>query len=335
MPKKLFLIVLVFSILSIAVWYVYEHGGIKGGEETVHTHHIVVLNPGGETFTIFLDSFMKEIRKIHHEQGLSVVIDYKNTEGSKEKLKTYIDEAIAEKPDLIATISTRPTFDLADKTKTIPILTALGDPTAHGYFKSIQSSGINIAGISHQSIELTPKRIELIKKMIPSIKNIAMFYDTTCGPTAIARPIGKELSKKLGITLTEFSLTNPGRKEIEDAFMGVDWKKFDAIMFYPHGTLFSQSDLFLKVARENKLPIIMPDKAALNGGALASYGPDYADMGRSLARIAEKVLQGEDPGALPFETPSKIDFVLSIKNAKEIGITFSDEIKSIASQIVN
>ena len=81
------------------------------------------------------------------------------------------------------TISGPPTFQALKETNSVPILTAIGDPVEHGYIKSIQSSETNLTGIAQQNIELTPKRFELLKEMIPSVKRVAVFYDTTCGPT--------------------------------------------------------------------------------------------------------------------------------------------------------
>ena len=277
---------------------------------------------------------MEEIGKPDSSGKSNVEIIYKDSGGDPDKLKQFIDEAVALNPDAIATISAPPTLALKDKTSRIPILTALGDPVEHGYIKNLQGSGINIAGVSQKTIELTLKRIEILKRAVPSVKKIAIFYDTTCGPTKKARPVANKQAPELGVELVEFPLTMPSRAELEKELQKVTQKDFDALMFYPHGTLFAKSDLFIKRAKEEKLPIVMPEEASMGDTAIASYGPDYGELGRTLALIARKVLNGEDPGNIPFEQPSSIQFIINEKNAKILGITISENVIEIANKVI-
>lgn len=329
--KKIALLVGVFIIIGGA-FYLYKDELLPASKKAT-AKEVHVINPGGETFGIFLDSFMKTLKESSSKDEINIT--YLDTKGDKAKLDQYIDESIAKNPDLIATISAVPTFKITEKTKTIPVLTALGDPVEHGYIKTLQGSGFNIAGISQQSIELTPKRIELLKKAIPSIKRVAIVYDTTCGPTKKARPIANAQAPQLGIILTEFPLTLPSKEDLQNVLNKITKKDFDAIMFYPHGTLFSKADLFLKKSLEEKLPIIMPDETAVKSGAFASYGPDYSEMGQALARIADKVLSGINAGEIPFEQPEKIEYVISVPNAKTLGIILNDETLGSATRVIN
>lgn len=332
MNKKILTIIVLIVVVS---GFVYYYGGSKlSGGMSVKKKTVLVINPGGEAFSFFLNSFMDELRKNSLATKSDVDIIYKDSKGDPEKLKQFIDEAVKLKPDAIATISAPPTLTLKDKTKDIPILTALGDPVEHGYIKSLQGSGINIAGVSQKTIELTPKRIEILKSAVPGVKRIAIFYDTTCGPTKKARPIANAQALELGVELIEFPLTTPSREALDKELQKVTKKDFDALMFYPHGTLFSKSDLFLKKAKEENLPIIMPEEASMGDVAIASYGPDYAELGRSLAYIAGKVLKGEISGNIPFEQPSSIQLVINEKNAKSLGITISEDVVDIASKII-
>ncbi|MEK7538333.1 MAG: ABC transporter substrate-binding protein [Patescibacteria group bacterium] len=328
---KKFFVLLGILLLTGGGFYIYKsQTGAVTKKQTAQ--QVYVINPGGETYGIFLDNFIKTLKASRPDGNVNIT--YKDALGDKDKLDQYIDEAIAQNPAIITTISSGPTFKITAKTKTIAVLTALGDPVEHGYVKTLQGSGFNLAGISQQNIELTPKRIELLKKAIPSIKKIAIVYDTTCGPTKKARPIANAQAPQLGVTLTEFPLTNPSKDDLQNVLNKITKKEFDAILFYPHGSLFSKADLFLKRSLEEKLPMIMPDETAIKSGAFASYGPDYGEMGRSLARIANKVLSGENPGVIPFEQPEKIEYIISVSNAKALGIPLNQETLGAATKVI-
>ena len=333
MNKKIILAIVAILIIVAAGFYYYK-AEVSPGESSAVKKDVLVINPGGVTFTLFLNSFMDELAKNNSGGKNDINIIYKDSAGDPDKLKQFIDEAVILRPDAIVTISAPPTLALKDKIKDIPILTALGDPVEHGYVKSLQGSGISIAGVSQKTIELTPKRIEILKRAVPSIKKIAIFYDTTCGPTKKARPIANAQAPELGVELVEFALTTPSRADLEKELQKVTNKDFDALMFYPHGTLFAKSDLFIKRAKEEKLPIVMPEEASMGDTAIASYGPDYGELGRTLALIARKVLNGEDPGNIPFEQPSSIQFIINEKNAKILGITISENVIEIANKVI-
>ena len=298
---------------------------------------IAAVSPGGAAYGKFFAGFQEAIAEINRVNDAEISLVFKNAEGDSQKLKELISEAVVMKPDIIATISSPPTAQALKETKEtqIPILTALGDPVEHGYIKSLQSSGTNLAGIAQQNIELTPKRFEILKELVPAAKKVAVFYDTTCGATKKARPIANAAAPALGLTLTEFPLTNPTSDETAGALEAVSGKDFDALIFYPHGTLFSKSDLFLKKAAEEKLPIIMPDEESLAGGALASYGPSYFKMGKALGKMAEKILiGGARPEDVPFEQPNKIEFIINLTAARKLGISLPEAVLKRADRVV-
>lgn len=331
MKKLIFIIILIVSLGGIS-WYVYQRGFPLSTLET-HSHAVFFVNPGGPAYKNFFNGVEDRLKELHHEEGLNI---YKSdAEGDPEKLKNMISKAVQAKPDIIVTISSQPTQQaLKESDGQIPILSALGDPVEHGYVESLKESGTNLSGVAQQNISLTPKRLELLKELVPTVKKVAVFYDTTCGPTKKARPIANELAPKIGLELTEFALTNPSRLELEEALKKITKKDYDALIFYPHGTLFSKADLFLKRAKEENLPIIMPNEEALSDGAIASYGPSYYEMGRLIARLAEKILTDKiDIKKLPFEQPSIIDFYVSVSNAEKLGITISPEIANKAKLV--
>ncbi len=331
--KKILIGVVILAAAGGTYLYM-QSGGNNEAQEEDKNLTVVIVNPGGATYTALFQGFQDALKEVTRANStLSIV--YKNAEGSQEKLKELISEAVLLNPTLIATVSSPPTLQALNETKEskIPILAVLGDPTKHGYITSLQSSETNLTGIAQQSIELTPKRFEILKEIVPKAKKVAVFYDTTCGPTKDARPIANAAAPKLGLTLVEFPLTTPSRDQVSEALKVVNAKDFDAVMFYPHGTLFSKADLFLDKARAEKLPIVMPDEIALEKGAIASYGPDYYSMGKQLARQAEKIFKGVLPQDIPFEQALDITLVIDTGNAEKLGITIQNDILERADKV--
>ena len=330
--KKAILVVIAVALTGGALWYVYQR---QAPVVVSHSHTVYLVNPGGPAYKTYFDNVVSRLQELHHGGGTDIRLVNRDADGNPDILKTMITEAVQAKPDIIVTISSQPTQQaLKESDGQVPVLSTLGDPVEHGYVDSLKGSGKNLSGVAQQNIALTPKRLELLKELIPTVKKVAIFYDTTCGPTKKARPIANELAPKIGLELAEFALTNPSRADLEAELNKVTKKDYDALMFYPHGTLFSKADLFLKHAQEVGLPIIMPNEESLADGAIASYGPAYSDMGKLIARLAEKILTDKtDIKELPWEQPSIIDFYVSLSNASKLGITISPEISNKAKLI--
>lgn len=335
-------IVLIVIIVLAGAGYWYSTNKTKNGNDGVVSntlakkHKVIIVSPGGVTYAELFKGFEEALRVSYPESASTLTIEIKNAEGSQDALKKMISEAVAEGPSLIVTASSPPTLQALDETKVskIPILSVLGDPTKHGYIPSLQSSGTNLSGIAQQSIELTPKRFEILKKLFPRVKRVAVFYDTTCGPTKEARPIANAAAPKLGLTLVEFPLTSPTRDQVTQSLKVVNAKDFDAIIFYPHGTLFSKSDLYINKAKEVGIPIIMPDETSLASGAVASFGPDFYLTGKQLTRLAIKVLNGADPKNIPFEQAEDVKFVVSLKSLKALGKEIPNDVIDQVDKVI-
>lgn len=330
--KKIILVALAVVLSGGTLWYVYRN---QSPVAVSHSHTVYLVSPGGPAYESYFENVESRLKEIHHGAGADIRFVSKNAEGNPDTLKAMITEAVQAKPDIIVTISSQPTQQAVKESEgKIPVLSALGDPVEHGYVDSLKGSGTNLSGVAQQNISLTPKRLELLKELVPTVKKVAVFYDTTCGPTKKARPIASELAPQIGLELTEFGLTNPSRADLEAELKKVTKKDYDALIFYPHGTLFAKADLFLKRATEEGLPIIMPNEEALADGALASYGPSYSEMGKLTARLAEKILTDKIAiGELPWEQPSVIDFYVSLSSAEKLGITISPTIANKAKLV--
>lgn len=300
------------------------------------TQTVIIINPGGDANGAIFAGFEEALRAQYPGDASKLVIITKNAMGDQAKLKLLVTEAVSEKPSLIAVATGDPLVQALNETKEskIPIVAILGDPAVHGYVVSNQSSGVNVTGVAHTAIELTPKRFEILKKVYPKAKRVAVFYDTACGVTAASRPSEKENTPKLGLEVTAFALSNPTREQVIEELKKINRKDFDSILFYPHLSLAINGDLFLKKAREEKLAIVMPEEFALKKGAIASYGPNFNAGGKQLARLAIKVLGGINPKHIPFEQSQEVKFAVSIPNTKALGIEIPEALLKTVDLVV-
>ena len=158
--KKIFVLLGILLLTGVGFYIYKSQAGAVTKKQTVQ--QVYVINPGGETYGIFLDNFIQTLKASRPDGNVNIT--YKDALGDKDKLDQYIDEAIAQNPAIITTISSGSTFKIIDKTKTIAVLTALGDPVEHGYVKTLQGSGFNLAGISQQTSSSLQNELSCSKK---------------------------------------------------------------------------------------------------------------------------------------------------------------------------
>jgi len=289
---------------------------------------IGIINPGGDAFTKFADGFLAGMAERGYREGENIHFEIRNAEGDGDLLPGFIDEFVSADVDALILMAGPSTRYALEQTQTIPILTIIGSPVHHGYAESLESSGKNLTGIAHTNIELTTKRIELVKEALPEVEKIAVFYDTTCGPTKAFRPLGQQVAEEVGVQLTEFALTQPTEEEVSsalDSALGGE-EEFDAVLFYPHSTLFKQWDTFAQKAKEYGLPIMAPEESNISEGrAFASYGADYFEAGKQLSRQTHKILSGVPASDIPFETSRSITYVINTKNVEDISLELSQD----------
>jgi ABC-type uncharacterized transport system substrate-binding protein len=217
-------------------------------------------------------------------------------------------------------------------TSEIPILMSeVNDPITLGFVANLAHPGGNITGLSNLSPELSGKRLELLKEVIPKISHVALLaYRGVAMRTSIEEAQLAARSAHLQLELLE--VTGPG--EFESAFETAKKQRAEALMQIQAGVLTPHQHRIIELAAKNKLPALYNSGVDAQAGGLMSYGFDAVERQRRLAALVDKILKGAKPANLPVEQPTKFEFVINLKTAKQIGLIIPPNVLSRADKVI-
>ena len=282
-----------------------------------------------------VDAFRQELSKLGWTEGKNITIEYRFAEQKPERLPELAAELVRLKVDLIVVADT-PSASAAKKaTSTNPIVIAqAGDPVGAGLVASLARPGGNVTGLVSLSPELNTKRLEILKDAVPKLSRVGLLRPP--GTSTITDLQLKELrpaAVTLKLKLEEIK-TQPDAKGLESAFNTAKQKQVGAIMTTGARRFFAERKRVVELAAKYRLPSIYYQKEFVNEGGLMSYGVDYDDIYRRAAVYVDKILRGAKPADLPVQQPTKFEFVINLKAAKQIGLTLSPEFLSRANQVI-
>jgi len=278
-----------------------------------------------DQFADAFEGFKSRMTELGYKQGQNVRYDYHNSKGDVDVLKRAAQKLVDDKVDLIVTTSTTGTVAAAKATvgARIPVVfLSAGNPQK--LVKNYSGSGSNLAGISSASLELTAKRLELLRELYPRAKRIAMPVDPKgVNYQGIMAEI-QESAPKLGFVVSEIHVQSVA--DIAKVAPSIVSKIYDAI-FTPADTLMTVGiEVLAKQAIKEKIPSVTSMLVNVKRGCLLTYASDYAALGKQGAVLVDKILKGAKPADLPIELPDKILLALNLSTAKSIGLKIPKEI---------
>jgi putative tryptophan/tyrosine transport system substrate-binding protein len=284
---------------------------------------------------VLVDAFRQELSKLGWIEGKNITIEYRFAEQKLEPLPELAAELVRLKVDVIVGTSPAPALAAKKATTTIPIVvTSAGDPVGAGLVASLARPGGNVTGFTALSHELNTKRLEMLKDAVPKLARVGLLRGSTTG-VAVDRQL-KELrpaALALKLKLEEIE-TQPDPKGLESAFQTAKQKQVGAIMTTTAPRFFAERKRIVELAGKYRLPAIYSQKEYVDEGGLMSYGADYDDLYRRAAVYVDKILKGAKPADLPVQQPTKFEFVINLKAAKQIGLTLSPEFLSRANKVI-
>lgn len=303
-----------------------------GFAEAQKVYRIGSLNTA-EQFVNAFEGFKIRMAELGYVEGRNVRYDFYNAKGNAEALNSFAQKMVQDKVDLIVTSATTSTVAAAKATEgtNLPVVfLSAGNPQK--LVKSFASSGSNLAGISSATLEITGKRFELLRELVPSAKRIASI-DNPGGVNFQANLNEiREGAKRMGFTVWEIEIRS--REEIFKVLPTITAKTTDVIFTPPDSLITELIETIAKHAMKEKLPLITSLLANVKKGCLATYAADYFDLGRQGAVLADKIFKGIKPSDLPIELPSKLKLAINLKTAKAIGLKIPREILLRADEVI-
>lgn len=300
-------------------------------EKKVYKVGVVIM---GDAPLPTVDGLRDGLISFGYVEGENVTYKVKNVKGDYNALRSFTRELVEEEVDCICTVSAEGAKAVAEIAEDTPIVfMTLCDPVSTGVVKSRQSSGNNITGVINMALELTGKRLQLLKEMKPSIEKVYIVYNPRDKAAMLAIKQAREAAEELGLQLKEARARNIA--ELKEVLKLVKKEEVDAIFMICDSLSMSNNRLLIEAARRERLPLMTFMEEAVEGGALAGYGANYYESGKQSARLAKKVLEGTEPTDIPIENPEKIRFVINLKIAEEIGLDLPMEVVARADRLID
>ena len=283
---------------------------------------------------ILLPAFLQALRELGYTEGKDLVIEQRHMEaGQSDKLRGLAAELVRLKVDVIVASGGAEAEAAKQTSTTIPIVfTVHADLVGTGLVDSLARPGGNVTGLSDFHGDLVAKRLELIKEVAPSASRIAFFWNSasTTGPSQLKQL--QTAAPALGITLLSFEVKRPD--DFERAFTAMRKERPAALVVHGNPLLATHRSQIFEFAVKHRLPTIYTHEQWVEAGGLMSYGAHFPDLWRRAATYVDKILKGTRPADLPVEQPIKFYLVISLKAAKQIGLTIPPNVLARADRVI-
>ena len=280
-------------------------------------------------------AFKEGLRELGYIEGKDIAIEWRAAEGNRDRQRALAAELVRLKVDLIVTSAGGDTIAAKQATATIPIVMAqTDDPVASGFVVSLPRPGGNITGLSTLSPELSGKRLELLKEVVPKISRVAVFGTSSSPGNVPVLNETKLAAEALGVRVHYVDVTSSN--DFDTAFRAAGKARADAVLWLVSGSLGTVGGRvkIAELAVKSRLPTIYERQNYVSDGGLMSYGVNLSDLHRRAAVYVDKILKGSKPADLPVEQPKKFEFVINLKAAKQIGLTFPQKVLTRADRVI-
>jgi putative ABC transport system substrate-binding protein len=242
-------------------------------------------------------------------------------------------ELVRLKVEVIVVAGTNPAAAARQATNTIPIVVRrAGDLVGAGLVASLAHPGGNVTGLSGLGPELSGKKLELLKEAFPKVSRIAVLWNPTNASNALSWTETPAAGRSLSVQLQ--SLEVRAATDFDGAFGAATREHADALFVTRDSVTNNSLRQIVVFAAKNRLPAMYPTREYVEDGGLMAYGPDYVDMDRRSAWYVDKILKGAKPADLPIEQPTKFEFIINLKAAKQIGLTIPPNVLARADRVI-
>jgi putative ABC transport system substrate-binding protein len=278
-------------------------------------------------------AFRQGLRALGYVEGKTIVIEWRSAEGKLDRLPALAAELVNLKVEVIVTGGSGATRPANEATSTIPIvMTQDPDPVRNGFVASLARPGGNITGLSNFVSELSGKRLELLKETVPKLARVAVFGTSTSPGNSQALRDTELAAGALAVTLQYLDVR--GSKDIEAAFRAASKEQAQAFLGLGGPVLASNRAQIVELSLKARLPTIYWRSDIVEAGGVMSYATSITDLDRRAATYVDTVLKGVKPADLPVEQPTKFDFIINLRTAKQIGLTIPPNVLARADRVI-
>jgi ABC-type uncharacterized transport system substrate-binding protein len=283
------------------------------------------------------DIVRKAFAELGYVEGQNIVFEQRGTNGTIEELPAVASELVGLKVDVIFAMATPAGRAAQRATSTIPIVVgSMGDPVQDGLVASLSHPGGNLTGTTFLGPELVPKRLALLKELLPAVSKIAVLWHPGAFSEQTTSGMLKQVSDMaggLGLRLQLIEVRSS--EEFERAFANMAKERVDALFPLPSPMLYQERKRLVDLAAQYRLPAVYNAREFVDVGGLISYGASVPELNRRAAAYVDKILKGAKPSNLPVEQPTKFDLAVNRKTAKSLGIDVPSSLLATADEVID
>jgi putative tryptophan/tyrosine transport system substrate-binding protein len=298
--------------------------------------HIGVLTVSDENDPVMkarVSALTQALADLGWTDGRNVRIDIRWGRGDINRIRTFAQELVGLKPDIIMTSSEREAAVLQRETRTIPIVVvSMGDPVATGIVPRLDRPGGNVTGFANWEPSLAGKWLELLSEIAPGLKRAAIMFNPDTAPVSAYMPSFETAALSLKVEPITAPVRSDG--EIEAALIALGREPGGGLACLPDGFMYVHRAAIISAAARNNIPAVYGFSFFARDGGLLSYGPDTTDISRRAASYVDRILRGEKPGDLPVQLPTKFEMAVNLKTAKALGLSIPPTLLATADEVI-
>ena len=277
-------------------------------------------------------AFRERLRELGYVEGQNVIFEPRWGGGQVSRLRSLAAELIDAKVDVLVTAGSEAALAAKEATNSIPIVTATGgDPVELGLVASLARPGGNVTGVISLIGQLTRKRLDLLKQLLPRASRVAILRHPDNRSSALSLRDAESAARSSGIVVHGVSARGP---DFDAAFLAMKRAHTDAVILGENTRFLAHRQRIADLAVMHRLPMIVAAKEYAEAGGLISYGTYYPDLFRHAATYVDKILKGAKPADLPIEQPTKFELVINLKTAKALGLKIPPSLLQQADQVI-
>lgn len=314
---------------AVVVWPLHAHAQQPAPDRTYRIGTIsLAVGPSTPD-----EGFRKGLHDLGYREGRDIIIISRWAAGDLGRLRRFVEELLSLNVDVIVSGTTEAILAVRRISQMVPIvMTTIADPLGSGLIASLALPGGNTTGLTQFSNDLTGKRVEILRELVPAIKQIAVLAYWPHPPSV---QLFREAEDAAQTQSLKLQLVKAGSfEEIEKAFEAMTREGADGVIVQSNAVWNRHLRQIAQLANNRRLPAMHESADFPRAGGLVSYGPDRFDLGRRAAGYVDKILKGARPAALPVEQPTKFELVINLKTAKVLGLEVPSTLLALAAEVI-
>lgn len=301
-------------------------------EKTARVGYLTSHSP--DTFRV--QAFRQGLRDLGWVEGRNLIIDYRSADGKSDRLPALAADLATLNVHVVVAASTVPALAAKRASQTIPVVfTHVSDPVGTGLVNSLARPGGNVTGFTHLNVGLGPKRLELLKQVVPNISRVVALWH----PGGLGERMDKQMVKEtedaaraLGLQLQFVAVRGP--HELEAAFSSLGGERATPTIVLPSPIFRNEPKLLADLAAKYRVPAVYFDREFAEVGGLMAYGADMDSVVRGAAGYVDRILRGAKPSELPVVQATRFELLINLKTAKALGLTIPPAVAIQADQLI-